>query len=77
MVGINTLHQCHSLRQNGDITFDNAVDHLSSREFTTENALALQVGIDDGRLLDATIDLQACIFRTILGMIHKRLEFRV
>ena len=62
MVGINTLHQCHSLRKHSDITLDDTLHHIGSREFAATDALALQIGIDDGRLLNTTVDLQACVF---------------
>ena len=68
MVGVDTLYQRHGLREDGDIAFQNSIYHLCGREFTT--TVTLQIRVDDGRLLDATIDLQACIFGTVLGMLH-------
>ena len=62
MVRIDAFHQRDSLREDGDIALDDALNHLSSSKFTTTYALTSQIWIDDTRLLDATIDLQACIF---------------
>ena len=62
MVRIDTLHQRHSLREDRDVAFDDTLYHIGSREFTTLYATMLQIGIDDGRLLDTAIHLQAGIF---------------
>ena len=62
MVRIDALDQRHGLRQDGDIALDDTLYHLGCREFTTTEAAALQVGIDDGGLLNTAVHLQACIF---------------
>ena len=62
MVGVDALYQRHGLRQDGDVALDDALHHLAGRELAATEAVALQVGIDDGRLLYAAIHLQACIF---------------
>ena len=60
VVGVDTLDKGHGLRQDGDIAFDDALHHLCRREFTA--FVPPQVGVDDRGLLDATVDLQTCIF---------------
>ena len=70
VVGVNTLYQCDGLREDGDIALDDALHHLCRCEFTTTEAVALQVGIDNRRLFNTTVDLQAGIFGTILWMFH-------
>jgi hypothetical protein len=62
MVGVNALDECDSLRKDGDIALEDAFHHLAYGEFTTMHTVALQVGIDDRGLLNATVDLQTCIF---------------
>ena len=73
MVGIDTLNEGDSLRQDGDIAFHDAFNHLGCRQLTTAHATALQVGVDDGWLCYATIDLQTSIFCAVLGMFHNSL----
>ena len=70
MVGIDALHQCHGLREDGDIALDDALHHLGGRELATAEAVAVQVGVYDGRLLYAAVHLQTCIFCAVLGMFH-------
>ena len=70
MVGIHTLYQRHRLRQDGDIALQDALYHIGRSEFTTTEAVALQIGIDDRWLLNTTVDLQTCKFRTVLRMLH-------
>ena len=62
MVRIDTLYECDSLRENGDIAFDDTLDHLADRELTTTEAVTLQVRVDDGLLIHATVHLQTCVF---------------
>ncbi len=70
MVGVDTLNQCDGLRENGHVALRDAFDHLGGRQFTTTEAIALQIRVDDRGLFNATIDLQSSIFSTILGMFH-------
>ena len=62
MVGVDTLDEGDGLREDGDIALEDAFHHLGGREFTTAEAVALQVGIDDGGLFHTAVHLQACIF---------------
>lgn len=70
MVGVDTLDERDGLREDGDITLEDALHHFGDGIFTTTEAFLLQIGIDDRRLFHAAVHLQACIFGTILGMIH-------
>ena len=62
MIGVDTLDEGHCLREDGDIALEDAFYHVGSRKLTTTDAIALQIGVDDGGLLHPTIHLQACIF---------------
>ena len=62
MLGIHTLNQGDSLREDGDIAFQYAFDHLADGELVPLETASFQIGIDDGLLFNATVDLQACIF---------------
>ena len=70
MVRIDALDKGDGLAEDGDITFDDALDHLGHRQFTTAETRTLQVGIDDALLLYAAIHLQAGKFGTILWVFH-------
>ena len=62
VVGVDTLDEGDGLREDGDVALEDALDHLPDREVVTAEAAALQVGIDDRRLLNAAVHLQAGIF---------------
>ena len=62
MVGIHTLNQRNSLREDGDIALEDAFYHLANREFVTTETTTLEVGVNDRGLLYPTVYLQACIF---------------
>ena len=70
MLRMDTLYQRHRLRQNGDVALDDALHHFGNRQLVATEAVALQIGVDDRGLLYATVDLQSCIFVTILRMFH-------
>ena len=76
MIGIDALNECHGLRQYRDIATNDALHHFVNREFTTAEAVTIQIGVDDALLFDTTIHLEAGIFGTIFRMVHiiKELE---
>lgn len=68
MIGVDALDECHGLREDGDVALDDALYQFSGRELAT--TIAFQVGVDNGGLLHTAVHLQACIFLTILWMVH-------
>lgn len=74
MIGVDALDECHGLREDGDVALDDALYQLSGRELAT--TIALQVGVDNGGLLHTAVHLQACIFLTILWMVHYTLNIK-
>ena len=70
MVGIDAFNQRNGLRKDGDITFQDALYHLSSRIFMAAETPTFQVRVHDALAGDASIDLQPFVFFAILGMIH-------
>ena len=70
MGGVDALHQGDGLTEDGDVTLADAFHQVSCTHLAPLEARPLQIGIDDGGLLHAAVHLQACIFGTILGMIH-------
>ena len=41
MIGIHALNQCHRLRENGDIAFQDTFDNLGHRQLTAFEAATL------------------------------------
>ena len=71
MVGVYALNQRHGLTQHRDITLQDAFHIFPRREqLVALLAHTAQVGIHDGRLGNARIHLQSCIFRTVFWMFH-------
>ena len=68
--GVDTLYEGDGLREHGDVALQDAFYHLAGAELTTAVAVALQIGVDDRRLLHAAIHLQTSILGAILWMIH-------
>ena len=68
--GLDALYQRDGLREDGDVALDDALYHFGDRELTAPEAVAAQVGVDDGGLFYAAVDLQAGIFGIVLGVIH-------
>ena len=60
VVGIDTLDEGDGLREDGDVTLEDALYHLSNGEFPT--AHTLEVWVHDRWLVHTTVHLQACIF---------------
>ena len=70
VIGVDTLDERDSLREDGDVTLEDALNHLSDGEFTPPESVALQIGVDNGGLLYPTVNLQTGIFAAIFGMFH-------
>ena len=70
VVWVDTFYQRDGLRKDGDISLRDTLNHLCRCEFTTTEAVAFQVGIDNRWLFNTAVDLQTGIFGTIFWMFH-------
>ena len=60
VVGIDALDEGDGLREDGDVSLEDALYHLSDGEFPA--ARTLEVWVYDRWLVDTAVHLQACIF---------------
>ena len=75
MLGKHAFHKGDSLREHGDVAFEDAFDIVGDGELAT--FLTSEVRIDLLGLIDACVDLQTFVFFGVFWMIHNCVLSRI